>query len=347
MNDKKTTNCGAIEMLHQLRQSQSHEVQNEESKHYSSSRLDKYISESKNAKKSKQTEDTKSKDNPLSQETDSISLTIYEIDPYIIHKWSGKDRPENELGDIEDLAKGFKDIGQQVPCIVRPHSEFNGEYELIVGECRWHAAKLAKMNLKVIIQQIDDRKAALIQAAENEKRNDLSEYAKGMSYAKKINDGILKQKDLTDILGISRQQVSRLLSFSKIPNELSEAIGDFRLVSAKTAEELCRLSKKGPEYLEILIVLAPKIRDGKYGHTLINREIEKKLNKKSNQEQHNKKVYSDDGRHLFTWRVDNNSVPSIHFPKDIVQLIDEEKISFDDLTEDIKQWLKNKLTELN
>ncbi len=286
----------------------------------------------------------KSSQGPVMEAQDGT--VIYEIDPYSIHRWSGKDRPENELGDIEDLAKGFKQIGQQVPCIVRPLKQSSEEYELIVGECRWHAAKLAKMKLKTTIQNIDDRMAALIQAVENEKRNDLSEFAKGMSYAKKIDSGILKQKDLTDILGISKQQVSRLLSFNKIPTSLFEAIDDFRKVSARTAEELSRLSGKGEEYIKVLIELAPRIKTGKFGGNRIIKEVTKAVRPPITKITSNQKICDKDGRHLFTWRLDNNSSPSIHFPKDIIQLLDNETINFDQITQEFKKCLAKKLSDL-
>ena len=347
MSNDKTTNCGAVEMLNKLRQSQEMETSNFEP--HKGSRLDKYISEGKETKKSSQKASKSPRmasSPPIEDSQNKSESIINEIDPHMIHRWSGKDRPENELGDIEDLAKGFKQIGQQVPCVVRPHKELDGEYELIVGECRWHAAKLAKMNLKAIIQNIDDRMAALIQAVENEKRNDLSEFAKGMSYSKKIKDGILKQKDLTDILGISRQQVSRLLSFSKIPTPLFEAISDFRKVSARTAEDLSRLSAKGEIYIEALIKLAPKIRTGKLGCTRIVSEVKKITEPAMKKFTSNQKVFDRDGRHLFTWRLDNNSTPSIHFPKDIIQLLDNEDISFNQITQEFKECLAEKLSDL-
>lgn len=277
----------------------------------------------------------------------SNSALIEDIDVRKIIRWKYKDRPENELGDIKELAETFKSVGQQQPCIVRPSPEHPGKYELIVGERRWKAAELADIKLKAVVRDFDDKEAALIQAVENERREDLSEYAKGMSYADKIEKGILSQKDLIEILKISKQQVSRLLSFRKIPQPLFEAIHDFKKVSARTAEELSRLSAKGDNYLEILITLAPKISEGKLGANKIQQEVTKKLDKNLTKDQYNQKVTNKDGRHLFTWRHDNNGVPSIHFPKDIIQLLKNKAIDFDQITHDFKECLVKKLTDIN
>ncbi len=279
--------------------------------------------------------------------SDDYVEQIISVNPLHIKRWEEKDRPKNELGDIEDLKDSFKNVGQQVPCVVRPIEDDTFLYELIIGECRWEAAKLGNLSLKVIVRNLDDHMASLAQAVENEKRQDLSEYAKGMSYAKKINKGFLSQKDLVEVLGISKQQVSRLLSFNKIPQEIADSIGDFRKVSSRTAEEICRYSKKGLEYQNLIKGLSEKIRNGKCGHNSINRIIKKHMEADNKKIQTNTKVYSDDGRHLFTWRLNNNNAPSIHFPNDIIKLIDAERLSFDDFNQEIKKWLTKNLTKLN
>jgi ParB family chromosome partitioning protein len=272
---------------------------------------------------------------------------VLEIDVKKIIRWEYKDRPENELGDIEELANTFKTIGQQQPCILRVAKNFPGQYELIVGERRWRAAQLAKVKLKAIVhQELDDKTAVLIQAVENEKRSDLSEFAKGMSYAEKIEKGLISQKDLIEILGIRKQQVSRLLSYKRIPEALFDAIEDFRNVSARTAEEIARLASKGEHYIDALISLAAKIRTGKCGHNSIANEINNLLEKDKTALDTNQKVFNTDGRHLFTWRLDNNAIPSIHFPKDIIKLLKGNVITQEELSNDVKACIAKRLAEI-
>ena len=122
------------------------------------------------------------------QYIEEISL----VDPNEICNWDFHDRPESELGDIDALANDFVKVGQQQPCLIRPSHNTDSCYELIIGERRWRAAKLAQIELKVIIKDISDSDAALVQAAENENRVDLSDYAKGMSYSKLIDSGVIK-----------------------------------------------------------------------------------------------------------------------------------------------------------
>lgn len=273
---------------------------------------------------------------------------LIEIDPNLVENWKYHDRPEGEMGDIAEFAKELTKIGQQQPCIVRKHPSKNNKYELIIGERRWRAAKYSGVNLKVIVSDMNDNIAALAQAAENDQRKNISDYAKGMSFHKLIEEKVIIQKDLIERLGKSKQYVSALLSFGKLPEEIVNAIGDMSKVSARTAEKIKQLSSKGQLYIEAIISHAEKIRDGKVGNQKLEKLVSEFTNaKSSNKEQNkavsNKKIYSPSGRHLFTWRLDNNRTPSIHFPKDILKLFESGQLNKEELTLEISQIMDTKL----
>jgi ParB family chromosome partitioning protein len=316
---KKKSLSGALNVLDALNQKKT---------------LDDYMSSTEN----KNTSQTKS---AISSST-SNEYTIHSLDPDVISRWEYKDRPDNELGDIDALANELKAIGQQQPCIVRPIRGQNN-YELIVGERRWLASKKAKINIKVIIQEIDDNTAALIQAAENDSRKDLSDYAKGMSLSRLIKNGVIKQKDLEDKLGKSKQEVSRLLSFSRIEESVFTAIETFSDISARTAYEISRLSNKGEKHVDALISISQQIRTGKYGANKIVIEVNKIMSTVIKDNTYNTKVIDNEGRHLFSWRIDNNKQPSLHFPKSIVDMIEANKINIEVLTTGIKNELSKQI----
>ncbi|BCD92667.1 hypothetical protein fh0823_28040 (plasmid) [Francisella halioticida] len=278
-----------------------------------------------------------SADNKISSINEYLSSTssdtvVHSIPSSKILRWEGKDRPENELGNLDALAHSMKTVGQQVPCIVRPK---NDHYELIVGECRWRAAIIANINLKAIICEIDDRTASIIQAVENEQRNDLSDYAKGMSYYRKIQRGILTQKDLIEVLNISKEQVTKLLSFSKIPKNVNEAIKDFRKVSARTSYEISRLSRKSMEHQEAIIYYADKIREGKLGSSSIIKLVDKRL---SEGNYYKKQFYSKSGDILFTYKNENKQ-KSLHFSSKIINKLNDEMI--ERITKEVLECLDN------
>ena len=291
----------------------------------------------------------------LSDEKLNQKLTangVYEIDPKEIENWGYHDRPESELGDVSGLAQEFHQIGQQQPCIVRIHPIKPERYELIIGERRWRAAIKAKLPLKVIITEYDDNTAALAQAAENDNRVNLSDYAKGMSFSKLIEQGIVKQKDLVEKLGKSKQYISALLSFNKIPPVIIDAIGDMSKVSARTAEKIKQLADKGEEHIQAIISLSHNISEGSIGHSKLEQAINRSFKDKEippanlSLEVKDKKVLSSDGRHIFTWRKDNNHLPSIHFPKSIVSLLNNNELNLEDLTEKFGQIMETELDKI-
>jgi ParB/RepB/Spo0J family partition protein len=271
---------------------------------------------------------------------------VFNIPTSKITRWEYKDRPESELGNIVDLAQNIKEIGQKAPCIVRPKQGDSGIYELIAGERRFHAAKMLGIPLKVFIQDLSDYEAALTQASENIQRTDLSDYAMGMSYGSLVDEGILKQKDLIEKLGLSKQAVSKLLAFKKIPSEITESIGDMHKVSKDTAEVIYQLSNKGSEYIDAIKSQANRISTGKMGWKSLLVAVNKLVQKTEVSHDTNKKILSDDGRHLFTWRSDNNSTPSIHFPKDILGILNQNEDIFLDFTNDIKNAIAENLSKL-
>lgn len=266
------------------------------------------------------------------------SNVIHEIDPGLIKNWEYHDRPENELGDIENLSKEFLEMGQQVPCIVRQISDKKYKYELIAGERRWRAAQKANLKLKLLIRNLTDNEAALVQISENSNRTALSDYAKGMSYSRLIKQGLLSQSDLVGKLKISKQQVSRLLSFDKIPSSIIAAIGDMSQVSSRTAEQIKQLSAKDDKYIEAICHFAPQIREGKIGQAKLLQLTTSYFNKDNKDP--TEKIYSESGKHLYSWRTDNNMSPSIHFPKSVASLIRNDKINKEDLSNKVKKVIE-------
>lgn len=266
---------------------------------------------------------------------------IFSIDPNKITLWKYKDRPQNELGDIDLLAKKMLDIGQQQPCIVRPNSSKKDCYELIAGERRWRAATKASINLKVVIKDLSDNEAAIVQEEENS-YNPLSEFAQGMSYFNQIKAGVLRQVDLIEKLGISKQKLSRLLSYSQIPTDVCNAIGDMRNVSSGTAEKIKQLCGKGNPYKNCIIALADKIRLGKMGHEKLSKLVEDKISNTKPKEK-TKKIYDNNGTFLFSARKNYNNGIAININKKVIHSIKYEILTKELISTKIIEVLQDAL----
>ena len=227
--------------------------------------------------KAKSVENISSVEPMLLDNKNISSNEIIDISPKKMIPWKYKDRPPNQLGDIDLLTKKLLELGQQQPCIVRPHKNKETYYELIAGERRWRASIKANINLKVVVKDLTDAKASLVQGEENSPIP-LSEYTRGVSCSRLINDHMLKYKDLVEKLGISKQKLSRLLSYLKLPLDIRSVILDISKVSSGTAEKIKQLCNKGKDYKNSIIELADKIRDGKIGHKKLEILVNKRIN---------------------------------------------------------------------
>ena len=276
------------------------------------------------------------------------SDSILELDTSLFTLWEYKERQGKELGDIDLLATKLKEVGQLEHCTARPSKKESGKYELITGERRWHAAKKVGLKLRVLIKDMTDIEASVHQYEENNKGS-TSDFLKGMCFAKQIGGGAITQKTLAEQHKMSKQKISAFLSFSKIPQDISDTIGDMKKVSSKTAEKIKQLSTRGQEYIDAIKEKADLIRSGSMGHSSLEKQVllsVKRINKPTTINL-SKKVYTPTGRHIFTWRTDNNGIPSIHFPKNIANLLTNEKLNLSNISNRFLSIIDNELNVLN
>lgn len=207
-------------------------------------------------------------------------MEVIKINPRVCTRWKYADRNSFEFGDTNILAEDMKRNGQVTPVFVRAlkgDSEF--QYEVIAGSRRLQACMSADLTLDAIVVDISDIEAATIQIKENEQLG-LSEYSKGLSYAKLKDDGKLTQEQLAEIVGCSRKKIQSLLCFQKVNKDIWNAVVNMTKVSARSAETILALSKRSTAHIEALKEIAEEIRKGagsvrieKMVETIINGEL--------------------------------------------------------------------------
>lgn len=138
-------------------------------------------------------------------------------------------RKEFKQEKIEELAASIRERGLLQPIRVRPIE--GGLYEIIAGERRWRASKLAELNKIpcVITANLTEEQVMLEALVENLQRENLTaiEKARGIEYL--INDCNRTVTDVATSLGISRMQVYRYLNILKLPEDMLEAFFDNNL----------------------------------------------------------------------------------------------------------------------
>lgn len=244
---------------------------------------------------------------------------ITKIRPKEICNWKHHDRNQFEYGDLDALANDIKNNGQQQPIIVRPikHKKYN--FEVIAGERRWRAASTIDIDLLAIVKPLSDEEAAICQIAENNHREKISDYSRGMNIYNLMKKNIITQNELKDKIGLSQSSISGLLSFSQVPKEIWEAVQDLSKVSSRTASEIRVLCNKGQEYIDALKGISDIIREGK-GRRTIEAEVNKTINNKSVRKKiahKNKKVLNKNGEHVFTWTLKNSAAIGLKFTSSV------------------------------
>ncbi len=137
-------------------------------------------------------------------------------------------RKEFKEDGIRELANSIKERGVIEPLIVRELKEGEkikeGEYEIVAGERRWHAAQVAELKeIPCIIRDINDTEGMIDSLIENLQREGLmaSEIAKGIEELRKSLPR-LTLKEIGEKLGFSKARVTQYLNLLKLPEEIFE-----------------------------------------------------------------------------------------------------------------------------
>lgn len=124
---------------------------------------------------------------------------------------------------LAELADSIAKHGLVEPVIVRKKD--NGYYELIAGERRWRAARLAGLtSVPAIVREWTDEQAALISLIENLQRENLNPVEEANGYRDLTERFGLTQEQVADRVGKSRTQVTNLLRILRLPESVLELV---------------------------------------------------------------------------------------------------------------------------
>ena len=127
---------------------------------------------------------------------------------------------------LEELAASIKANGVIQPIVVRklPEAEPSGaRYEIIAGERRWQAAKLAGLaDIPAIVRELSDREASAVALIENIQREDLNPLEEARALTRLIEEFGLTHSQAAEAVGRSRAAVSNLLRLTELAEEVKE-----------------------------------------------------------------------------------------------------------------------------
>lgn len=135
----------------------------------------------------------------------------------------GQPRKYFDTESLSDLASSIAAHGVLQPVIVKDLK--NGSYELIAGERRYRASKLAGLSeIPAIVMDADDITAAEISIIENVQREDLNPYEEASAYSSLVDDFGLTQEEVSKMVGKSRPAIANSLRLLELPKEVIDLI---------------------------------------------------------------------------------------------------------------------------
>jgi ParB family chromosome partitioning protein len=137
----------------------------------------------------------------------------------------GKYQPRSRMdeGSLQELAASIKAQGIIQPILAR--ELVNGDYEIIAGERRWRAAKLAGITqVPVLIRKVPDNAALAMALIENIQREDLNPLEEAIGIQRLIDEFQMTHQAAADAVGRSRSAASNLLRLLKLPQAVQELL---------------------------------------------------------------------------------------------------------------------------
>ena len=187
-------------------------------------------------------------DNSVDELNPSVNkIRIMEIEP-------NRDQPRKDFDEksLSELAESIEQHGVLQPLVVRPLT--SGGYQLVAGERRWRAARIAGLTeVPVVIKELTDEEVIEIAMIENLQREDLNPLEEALGYRYMMDELNITQEQAAEKVGKSRPAVANAIRLLRLPDEVQEMVKN-NLISPGHARALL-----GFENQELIIQTAKRI----------------------------------------------------------------------------------------
>ena len=213
----------------------------------------------------KETETVKVNAGSEKNETDGIFVNINKVEP-------NREQPRKNFDEdsLVDLSESIKQVGVLQPLLVLDKKDY---YEIIAGERRWRAAKLAGLKeVPVRIMNLTDQEVVEISLVENIQRENLNPIEEAFAYKRLLTEFNLKQDEVAERVSKSRTAVTNSMRLLKLDERVQQMVIDDMITTGHARALL------GIEDVEKQFATAQKIFD----ENLSVRETEKLVKKIQN-----------------------------------------------------------------
>lgn len=204
-------------------------------------------------------------------------VKITEVEP-------NRNQPRRNFNEdaLLELADSIKNFGIIQPLVVQKKEDY---YEIIAGERRWRAAKIAGIKeVPVIIKEYSDEEVMEIALIENIQREDLNPIEEAMAYKRLLKEYNLKQDEVAEKVSKSRTAITNTMRLLNLSEEVQQMVIDEMITSGHARALL------GIEDKEMQVSIANKIFDEKLSVRETEKLVKGILNPKPIKE---KEIYND------------------------------------------------------
>ena len=195
---------------------------------------------------------------PEEEKDGTLMVKLSKVEP-------SREQPRKNFDEdsLQELAESLKQFGMLQPILVQNRGDY---YEIIAGERRWRAAKIAGLKeVPVIVRELTDQEIVEISLIENIQREDLNPIEEAQAYKRLLTEFHLKQDEVAERVSKSRTAVTNSMRLLKLCDEVQKMVVD-DMISTGHARALISIEDPEEQYL-----IAQKIFDEK----LSVREVEK------------------------------------------------------------------------
>ena len=207
--------------------------------------------EKASVKKSNSEQETKEKSEEKKQVSSELKVKISSVEP-------NRSQPRKQFDEdsLLELAESIKQYGVLQPLLVSDKKDY---FEIIAGERRWRAAKMAGLKeVPVVVKEFTDQEIVEISLIENIQREDLNPIEEAMAYKRLMEEFHLKQDEIADRVAKSRTAVTNSMRLLKLSSKVQEmVIAD--MISAGHARALLGISDEALQETTAMKVFDEKL----------------------------------------------------------------------------------------
>ena len=187
---------------------------------------------------------------PEEEKDGTLMVKLSKVEP-------NREQPRKNFDEdsLQELAESLKQFGMLQPILVQNRGDY---YEIIAGERRWRAAKIAGLKeVPVIVRELTDQEIVEISLIENIQREDLNPIEEAQAYKRLLTEFHLKQDEVAERVSKSRTAVTNSMRLLKLCDEVQKMVVD-DMISTGHARALISIEDPEEQYL-----IAQKIFDEK------------------------------------------------------------------------------------